>query len=123
MKVAFRSRDALPSTHGVQVYHPSPEDYWRWTHAGLERLFRENGSWASVTVVPASGTAACLAMLLSTFVDLACRKAHVGWLGRSFAWVANHLARAIDRRVRILREPGPGTLFANYHVTAVAALE
>ena len=29
----------LASTHGVQVYHPSPTDYWRWTHTGLERLF------------------------------------------------------------------------------------
>src|SRR4051794_38628348 len=24
----------LASTHGVQVYHPSPVDYWRWTHQG-----------------------------------------------------------------------------------------
>ena len=24
----------LASTHGVQVYHPSPQDYWRWTYAG-----------------------------------------------------------------------------------------
>ena len=31
----------LASTHGVQVYHPSPQDYWRWTYAGLERLFAE----------------------------------------------------------------------------------
>jgi len=29
----------LASTHGVQVYHPAPDDLWRWTHAGLERLF------------------------------------------------------------------------------------
>src|SRR3990172_7220669 len=26
----------LASTHGVQVFHPSPEDHWRWTHTGLE---------------------------------------------------------------------------------------
>ena len=24
----------LASTHGVQVYHPSPTDYWRWTAPG-----------------------------------------------------------------------------------------
>ena len=35
----------LASTHGTQVYHPSPQDYWRWTHAGLRRLFEENGEW------------------------------------------------------------------------------
>ncbi len=34
----------LVSTHGVMPYHPSPTDYWRWTHAGLEKLFADNGS-------------------------------------------------------------------------------
>ncbi|HUH15529.1 MAG TPA: class I SAM-dependent methyltransferase, partial [Gaiellaceae bacterium] len=43
----------LASTHGVQVYHPSPDDLWRWTHTGLERLFAANGEWASLTVRPA----------------------------------------------------------------------
>jgi SAM-dependent methyltransferase len=113
----------LASTHGVQVYHPSPEDYWRFTHAGLERLFRENGAWGNVTVLPASGTAACLAMLVSIYVDLACRKARVAWLGRAFAWLANTGARALDRHVRVLREPVAGTLFANLHVVAEAPVE
>ena len=36
----------LLSTHGAIVYHPNPVDLWRWTHAGLERLFAENGDWA-----------------------------------------------------------------------------
>ena len=35
----------LASTHGVQVYHPSPHDYWRWTHEGLRRLFAEHAEW------------------------------------------------------------------------------
>ena len=29
----------LLSTHGAMVYHPNPVDLWRWTGAGLERLF------------------------------------------------------------------------------------
>jgi hypothetical protein len=32
----------------------------------------------------------------------------------------NRLAPAIDRRVALLREPRPGTLFVNYHVVAEA---
>ena len=47
------------------VYHPAPVDHWRWTHTGLERLFHSGGEWASVTVVPAAGTTASLAMLVS----------------------------------------------------------
>ena len=33
----------LLSTHGAMVYHPNPVDLWRWTGAGLDRLFRTNG--------------------------------------------------------------------------------
>jgi SAM-dependent methyltransferase len=108
----------LASTHGVMAYHPSPTDYWRWTHAGLERLFRENADWASVTVTPASGTAACLGMLASLYIDLGARRARVGSLARPVVAAVNAVAEAIDRRSATLREPGPGTLFANYHVVA-----
>jgi hypothetical protein len=33
----------LLSTHGIFVYHPDPDDYWRWTCAGLQRAVREAG--------------------------------------------------------------------------------
>lgn len=33
----------LLSTHGLMVYHPDPDDYWRWTCAGLRRAVRESG--------------------------------------------------------------------------------
>jgi SAM-dependent methyltransferase len=33
----------LLSTHGIMVYHPDPDDYWRWTCAGLQRAVREAG--------------------------------------------------------------------------------
>lgn len=108
----------LASTHGVQVYHPSPDDLWRWTHAGLERLFAENGDWSSVTVQPGSGTAACLGMLVSIYVDLAARRAHAGFAAGPLVSALNSLAAALDRRSALLRGTGPGTLHANYHVTA-----
>ena len=33
----------LLSTHGTFVYHPDPDDYWRWTSAGLQRAVRQAG--------------------------------------------------------------------------------
>jgi SAM-dependent methyltransferase len=33
----------LLSTHGLMVYHPDPDDYWRWTCAGLPRAVRGPG--------------------------------------------------------------------------------
>jgi SAM-dependent methyltransferase len=33
----------LLSTHGFMVYHPDPDDYWRWTCAGLRRAVADAG--------------------------------------------------------------------------------
>jgi len=109
----------LASTHGVQVYHPNPVDLWRWTHAGLERLFANNADWRSVTVRPGSGTAACVGMILGIYVNLAAKRAPVAPLARGIVSLLNRGARALDGRSSLLAEPRPGTLFANYHVNAV----
>jgi SAM-dependent methyltransferase len=109
----------LASTHGVQVYHPSPGDYWRWTHAGLTRLFEENADWSSVEVVPGAGTVACLGMLIATYVDLLAQRLHAVPAGAVVVAAVNSAAAALDRRSRLLREPVPGSLIANFHVTAV----
>ena len=110
----------LLSTHGVQVYHPAPHDLWRWTHEGLERLFLTNGSWTSVSVRASAGTAATLALLLSIYVDLGTRRAYLAPAGRLAIRALQALGGAVDARSARLREPGPGTLHANYHVTAIA---
>jgi SAM-dependent methyltransferase len=110
----------LLSTHGVQVYHPAPEDLWRWTHTGLERLFRENADWSSVDVRPASGTTACVGMLLAHFVDLLFHRVRARPLGRPLVWAINKTAAAIDASLPMLREPIPGSIAANYHVEAIA---
>lgn len=108
----------LASTHGVQVYHPAPDDLWRWTHTGLERLFAANGDWSSLTVRPGSGTAACLGMLITTYIELLAGRAGLRRAVRPLVTAVNAMAEAIDRRSPSLREPIPGTLFANYHVIA-----
>jgi SAM-dependent methyltransferase len=108
----------LASTHGVQVYHPGPDDLWRWTHAGLERLFSANGTWSSLTVRPGGGTAACLGMLATTYIELLAGRAGARRAVRPLVSAINAGAEVLDRRAASLREPAPGTLFANYHVTA-----
>lgn len=108
----------LASTHGVQVYHPAPDDLWRWTHAGLERLFTDNGDWRSVTVTPSSGTTACVGMLISIYVEQLAKRARMRPVGRAVISCVNRAARAIDRRSDLLRSTKPGTIHANYHVVA-----
>jgi SAM-dependent methyltransferase len=108
----------LASTHGVQVYHPAPVDHWRWTHTGLELLFTRNGTWRSLTVRPAGGAATCLAAMTATYVHLLFRRAHLTPLAKGLIWLLNTTSAGLDRRVGLLREPRPGSLFLNYHVIA-----
>jgi SAM-dependent methyltransferase len=108
----------LLSTHGTHAFHPSPADHWRWTHTGLERLFETSGLWRSVTVTPGAGTCACLGMLTANYVDLATKRIHAVWLGYLVNRVINRVAGWMDRIAPSLREPQPGSLFANYHVVA-----
>ena len=108
----------LASTHGVQVYHPSPEDYWRFTHAWLELLFRRNGQWRALAVRPAGGTATCLAALVAIYADLLWRRLGLVFLARASVFALNLLGPALDRLIPSLRRPGPGTLFLNYHLVA-----
>lgn len=115
---AARGR-VLASTHGVMPYHPSPTDYWRWTHAGLAKMFVDGADWASVRVTPASGTTACVGMILAMNLDLALRHLHARRMSPAIVTAINRAAEAIDRRSARLREPTqPGTLFANFHVVA-----
>ena len=117
-RVTAQGGRVLLSTHGAMVYHPNPSDLWRWTHEGLERLLRENGDWASVTVTPGSGTASSLAMLNAIYLEHALRRSPLRPVRGAVVAGLNRLARALDRRSALLREPRPGTLAANYHVVA-----
>lgn len=108
----------LASTHGVFVYHPAPHDRWRWTHEGLEHLFRVHAQWSAVSVTPASGTAACLAMLVGYYLDLSLKRVRLRWLGWPAIAALNGTARLLDAHVSRLRSPVPGALFANLHVRA-----
>ena len=109
----------LASTHGVMTYHPAPTDYWRWTQAGLAKLFTDNARWATLRVSPGSGTTACVGMMVSMNLDLVLRRAHMGVIARPLVSGINHFTGFVDRRSARLRDPAQGgTLFANFHVGA-----
>jgi SAM-dependent methyltransferase len=116
-RVVRRGGRVLLSTHGIYPFHPNPDDLWRWTHQGLERLFLTNAEWASVTVRPGAGTVSTVAMQVAHVLDLACKRAHVRALAVPFVVALNAGGGALDRIVPPLV---PGTLHANYHVEAVA---
>jgi SAM-dependent methyltransferase len=109
----------LLSTHGIYPFHPNPDDLWRWTHQGLERLFLTNAEWTSVTVRPGAGTAATVGMLVAHGIDLLCKRAHVRAAATPFVIALNAAGEGLDRAIPLLASTAPGTLHANYHVEAV----
>lgn len=109
----------LLTTHGVYPFHPNPDDLWRWTHQGLERLFLTNAEWTSVTVHAGAGTAATTGMLVAHGLDLVCKRAHVRPFATPFVVALNAAGEGLDRGIPALASTRPGTLHANYHVEAV----
>ena len=98
---------------------PAPDDYWRWTHAGLERLFERSGDWSSVTVTPVRRRGDLPRDATSaTYVDLLFRKAHLTPLAHALGLDAQlRSARSSTGRYPrcASRSPAP---FANFHVVA-----
>ncbi|MGH9866572.1 MAG: methyltransferase domain-containing protein [Candidatus Polarisedimenticolia bacterium] len=115
-RVLAPSGACLLTTHGTWFYHPDPADYWRWTSAGLKRLFEQAGH-RDVQVRPVGGTKLALATLAITALDRAPGGALMNAARRTLVGPANALAGRLflDRNER---ESVPGELAINYLVTA-----
>jgi hypothetical protein len=59
-------------------------------------------------------------MLFAMYLDLGFRRVGMGALARPLVAVINTVAMGIDARSARLREPGPGGLFANFHIVGEA---
>ena len=81
------------STHGVMYYHRDPEDYWRWTKAGLTKLVTEHG----FEIVQMQGVLGPAAAALQIFQDATIWKLP-SRLQRSYAVAMQAVIQLIDRR-------------------------
>ena len=108
----------LLTTHGTWFYHPDPEDYWRWTPAGLARLF-ESAGFGSVRLEPVGGTKLALTVLGLTTLERSLGEGAAAALARRLVVApVNLLAGEILLRRVAGRRPLPGELAINYLVTA-----
>ena len=108
----------LLTTHGTWFYHPDPEDYWRWTSAGLASLFR-GGGFDEVTVHPIGGTKLALSVLALTAMERGSGEGIAGSLVRTLLVPPANLAVSLLTRGRIMgRNNLPGDLVINYIVDA-----
>ncbi len=112
---------AFVSTHGVTNYHPNPDDYWRWTHTGLARLFDQTGAWAWIEVVPNGGTASALGYLLGRQAEAVAAKAGVEGALSPGVLLLNVLVWNLDRLYRRAYPDRPPDLSSNYLAIGVRA--
>ena len=108
----------LLTTHGTWFYHPDPEDYWRWTAAGLRTLFTDAG-FARVDVTPVGGTKLALATLALTSIGRAAGEGIAGAALRGLLVApANTIAAPLVLRRLEGRVSVEGELAINYLVRA-----
>lgn len=80
------------STHGIWVYHPVPEDLWRWTHAGLVRTL-EKGGFRTLEI---DGLVGLLPGALQLMQD-ELRRRLPRWLQKSFTTLMQALVVLADK--------------------------
>jgi SAM-dependent methyltransferase len=112
------------STHGVYLYHPDPpdsdRDYWRWTHSGLSRIFRQAADWQELKVQAQGDVMACIGYLLAQYADEIGKKTGISVIGDALVGFVNIVAEWLDARFPPnARFPRAGSLSSNYLVTAV----
>jgi hypothetical protein len=80
------------STHGTFPYHPDPDDYWRWTAAGLTKALEDAG----FRIVRLEGMLGLLPTGLQLVQD-AIYWHLPGLLRVPFAWLMQSLVALADR--------------------------
>jgi SAM-dependent methyltransferase len=111
---------ALLSTHGVFLYHPDPVDFWRWTGPGLEHLFGSVARWSDVRVTSNGEAVACIGYLTCQYVDELGRRLGSELVRRGLLRLINRVCERLDARFPPrARGAAPGSLSANYLVTAI----
>lgn len=81
------------STHGYWIYHPSPEDYWRWTSAGLKKVLKNAG----FEIVEFKGLIGLLPVALQLLLDATEGKIPVYPLQKMYTFTIQLLMQILDR--------------------------
>jgi SAM-dependent methyltransferase len=114
---------AFVSTHGTIRYHATldrrPDDFWRWTHAGLQLQVASAARWEEIIVRPNGGTASALAFLLGREVEIAFRQVRARPVAAGLVAVMNAVAWRVDRAVAAAYPGRPPDLAPNYLAVAV----
>jgi SAM-dependent methyltransferase len=109
---------AFVSTPGVVDYHPNPDDYWRWTHAGLARLLHTTGNWSASEVWHNGGTGSAFAYLMARQAEIIGTRLPRNPLVPTFVGLLNVSFWQLDRLYLRLFPELPPKLSPNYLIVA-----
>ncbi len=106
------------TTHGVWPFHPTPNDYWRWTHEGLKKLVAGVEGLEVVEIRPHGSTPLALAQLAAFYVERETRYTRWRRPARGLIAALNRVGLAADRRFPELEHPRTDSLIVNFLVIA-----
>jgi SAM-dependent methyltransferase len=109
---------AFMSTHGIAPHHPNPNDYWRWTKAGLERLFITAADWADVEIHANGGSATTIVYLTGGELNKVAGKLGLVPLSNAIVLLLNTIAWRLDQVLLRTYPERFADLSANYLVVA-----
>lgn len=84
------------TTHGTFIYHPDPEDNWRWTSSGLKRQVEMAGFKVTHIEGLVGGAPAALQFFQDSFWSRIPKKPR--FLRKSFFWIMQSLITWMDKR-------------------------
>jgi len=96
-RVLKRGGMVLLSTHGVFPVHPCPGDYWRWTDAGLMKLFKNFNHVQVLDCCSTIGTFAYLVEDQLSYHFSGGIHSVRGLFGLGIRWVVNFAGEAMER--------------------------
>jgi SAM-dependent methyltransferase len=109
---------AFVSAPGVVDYHPNPDDYWRWTHAGFARLLRTTGEWSDIEVWHNGGVGSTFAYLMTRQAEIAATRMPANPVVPAFVGMLNLGFWNLDRLYLRMFPDLPPKLSPNYLVVA-----
>jgi len=96
-RVLKRGGTVLLSTHDVFPVHPCPGDYWRWTDAGLMKLFKDFNHVRVLECCSTMGTFAYLVEDQLSYRSSGSALSVRGLFGLVARWGVNFLGEALEK--------------------------
>lgn len=120
-RITKKNGVVFASTHGAFVFHPYPQDHWRWTQTGLKVLFEKNGYFKNIYIFTTLGSIATLFIPASYYLYEWASKNKIRrkLFRKLMVFICNYTGLKLDKKIKSLHDINkPTTLFSEIFIVA-----